>query len=284
MNIIFQINGGLGKSVMATAVCKSIKTKYPDCRLIVITGYPDVFLNNPYVHRCFRHQDVKYFYKDYIENQEFIFFGQEPYSTDEYVHNDAALIDLWCKLYDLPVIQNHGELYLTKREIDFYMKKHDFKTPILALQTNGSGGDLLYNWGRDIPPSFVKKIINKYESFKIYHIKNEGQMSYDGVVPFTDNIRAVAVLISLSHKRIFMDSCAQHIAASLGLSSSVLWITTSPKVFGYEMHNNLLANPETKILSLPNSYLSKYELVPSLSDFPYNDESEIFGDEILKQL
>ena len=30
MKIVFQISGGIGKSVAATAVCKAIKTRYPD--------------------------------------------------------------------------------------------------------------------------------------------------------------------------------------------------------------------------------------------------------------
>jgi uncharacterized phage-like protein YoqJ len=45
MNIIFTIQGGLGKSVVGTAVCKAIKKKYPSCKLIVLTGYPEVFTN-----------------------------------------------------------------------------------------------------------------------------------------------------------------------------------------------------------------------------------------------
>ena len=57
MNVIFQINGGIGKVVASTVVCKSIKAKYPDCKLIVVSGYPDVFLNNPNVDRA-----LGYFY------------------------------------------------------------------------------------------------------------------------------------------------------------------------------------------------------------------------------
>jgi hypothetical protein len=281
MNIIFQINGGIGKSIMATSICKSIKHKYPDSNLIVVTGYPDVFLNNPYVYRCIDFNKRNFFYKDFIEGKDFLFLGQEPYSTNDYIQNHTHLIDIWCKLYDLPVIQYQGELYLTKREIDFYNRKYDFKSPILALQSSGASGELMYNWGRDIPPSFVKDIIKKYSEYNIYHIRHESQISYEGTIPFTDNIRAVSILIAMSDKRIFIDSSCQHIAASLGLKSTVLWVTTNPKVFGYEIHNNLFADSETKYVSLNNSYLTKYELLTSVSDFPYNNESDIFGQETL---
>jgi hypothetical protein len=47
MKIIFQIDGGIGKSIAGTAVCKAIKAQYPKDKLYVITGYPEVFLCNP---------------------------------------------------------------------------------------------------------------------------------------------------------------------------------------------------------------------------------------------
>ena len=49
MKIIFQIDGGRGKCIAATAVCKAIKAQYPDSELIVVSGYPEVFLCNDYI-------------------------------------------------------------------------------------------------------------------------------------------------------------------------------------------------------------------------------------------
>ena len=54
-NIIFNIEGGIGKSIMATAVCEAIKKQYPQDRLIVVTAYPEVFICNPHVDKCFNH-------------------------------------------------------------------------------------------------------------------------------------------------------------------------------------------------------------------------------------
>lgn len=284
MNIVFQINGGLGKSVAATAVCKSIKEKYPDSFLIVLTGHPDVFLNNPNVDRCLKYGEFKYFYKDYLEGKEFIYLGQEPYSTDDYLKSKCSLVEIWCKLYDLPFIQSHGDIYLNRREIDFYSRKYNLDGNYVVMQTSGNSGDMLYNWSRDIPPSFVNKVVGKLNGQKIYHVKNEGQISYDGTIPFIDNIRAVMVLISMSKSRIFMDSSCQHIAAAMGLPSNVFWIATSSKVFGYDFNNNIQANPETKVVSLQNSFLQKYELVSPISDFPYNNEEEVFTTESLNSI
>lgn len=265
---------------MATAICKSIKIKYPESKLIVITGYPDVFLNNPEVYKCLAHNELRYFYQDYIKDGQFLFFGQDPYFENSYIKREKNLIETWCEMYDLPMVQIAGDIYLTKREIDFYSRKHQFSKPIMILQTSGAAGELMYNWTRDIPPVMAKSIINEFkDKYTILHIKKEEQIVYENTVPFTDNIRAVAVMIELSQKRVFMDSSCQHIAASLNKPSNVLWVTTSPNVFGYPIHNNIIAEPETKVVSLPNAVLSKYELVGNLSEFPYNDESEMFNTE-----
>ena len=72
MNIIFQISGGIGKSIAATAVCKAVKSEYPKAKLIVITGYPDVFLNNPHVDRVFAFGQAAYFYTDFIQDLSLI--------------------------------------------------------------------------------------------------------------------------------------------------------------------------------------------------------------------
>lgn len=284
MNIIFQINGGLGKCVASTAICKSIKTKYPSSNLIVIAGYPDVYINNPYVDRCIKHNENKYFFKDFIEGKDFLYLGQEPYLENSHIKSQKHLIETWCSLFDLPIDKIQGEIYLTKREIDFYSRKYQFSKPTLLLQTSGSSGEIMYNWTRDIPPVFAKKIIKKFSDYEILHIKGENQISYNGAIPFTDNIRAVSVMILLSQKRIFMDSCAQHISSSLGLSSNVFWIGTDPKVFGYDINKNIVANEETKKISLQNSFLHKYDLVGNIIDFPYNNEDDIFNEEVLDTL
>ena len=65
MKIFLKIDGGIGKSIAATAVCKAIKAQYPDCKLYIITGYPDVFEGNRLVYETMRHDEQNYFYQSY---------------------------------------------------------------------------------------------------------------------------------------------------------------------------------------------------------------------------
>ena len=124
MNIIFQINGGIGKCVMGTAICEILKKKYPESKLIVVSGYPDVFLNNPFVDRAYAFGEHKYFYSDYIENGDFKVFAHDPYLDTEHLKSEEHVIQTWCKLFDLEYNGEKTNIFITEREQQFYSKKY----------------------------------------------------------------------------------------------------------------------------------------------------------------
>jgi hypothetical protein len=53
------------------------------------------------------------------------------------------------------------------------------------------------------------------------------------------NKRSLIGILLNSSKRLLIDSCLQHAAAAFDLKSTVCWVSTDSKVFGYEMHNNI---------------------------------------------
>ena len=79
MNIIFQIEGGLGKSVMATAIVKVIKKRYKNANIIVVTAYTDVFLNNPDVFEVHHINQINGLYLKLIKDQKCKIFVEDPY-------------------------------------------------------------------------------------------------------------------------------------------------------------------------------------------------------------
>ena len=279
MNIIFQISGGIGKSILATAVCKAIKKKYPTDKLIVVTGYPDVFTNSKDVDMAFGFGQEGYFYTKYIENQEVKIMALEPYVVTEHIQQKEHLIETWCKLNDVPYNGEQPEVFINERERTFFQEKYKSDKPILLLQTNGGAEQqqVKYSWARDIPRHVVEAVVKEFiGEYNIVHIKREDQYGFEGTFPVTDNFKGIAVLIEMSAKRLFMDSFAQHTAAGLNKPSTVLWIANTPKVFGYEIHQNILANPFTEKGDLKNSYFGKFNIAGALEEFPYNNELEIF--------
>jgi hypothetical protein len=287
MNIVFQINGGIGKCVMATAVCEAIKKQHPESTLIVVSGYADVFLNNPFVDRAFNYGGFSYFYEEYLENQEFKIMAHDPYLETRHIMQDEHLIETWCKLFGVKYNGEQPKIYLTGRETDFFKKKFVSDKPIFLMQTNGGvPNDVKYSWARDIPRNIVLDVVNKFkDEYNIVHIKREDQLSYDNTFAVSDSFRALVVLISISSKRLFMDSFAQHVAAGLNLPSTVLWIANKPEVFGYKINDNILPNPFTTTPELRNAYLGKFNISGDLIEFPYKNEDEIFNiQDVLKSL
>jgi len=287
MNIIFQINGGIGKCVMATAVCEAIKKKYPDSKLIVVSGYADVFLNNPHVYRSYQYGGISYFYSDYIDGYDYKIFAHDPYVQTEHIEQKEHLIKTWCEMLDVPYSGEQPKIYLTGREIQFFENKFMSDRPILLLQTNGGAQtEHKYSWARDIPSSVAIKVINHFKlEYNVVHIRRDDQNQFEGTFGVSDSFRALCVLINMSTKRLFIDSFAQHVAASMSLPSTVCWISNLHKVFGYTIHNNILANPFTTKPELRNSYFGKFNIAGDLLEFPYNHEDEIFNiDQIIKSI
>lgn len=278
MNLILQINGGMGKCILSTAVIDAIKKQYPNDNLIVVSAYPDVFLNNPHIHRSYGFNNISYFYNEYIENKQFKIFAQDPYLETSYIKQDEHLIKTWCDMFDIPYNGEQPKIYLNSREVKFYQHKYVSNKPIMLIQSNGGAQtEHKYSWARDIPHSVMNQIIDEFKhDYHICHIKREDQISYKNTTPILDPFRQVCVLLLSSSKRLLIDSFTQHAAAALGIPSTVCWIGTSPDVFGYKIHDNILPNEFTSTPELKNSYFSKFNIIGDLLEFPYRNEDDIF--------
>jgi hypothetical protein len=278
-NIIFNIEGGIGKSIMATAVCEAIKNQYPNDKLIVLTAYPEVFICNPHVDKCYNHNQLSYFYSEFVEEGNFKAFMHNPYLETNFLKRKEHLLETWCNMFNIEYKGEQPKMYLTQREIDFYSRQFNSDKPIFVLQTNGGAvnQEIKYSWARDIPVSVAQRVVNEFkDEYNIFHIRRNDQIGLEGTIPVEANFRSLVGLIGMSSKRLLIDSFAQHTAKALGMDSVVCWIANTPEQFGYENNINIIANEETKKPELKNSFLSKYNIVGSLTEFPYNNESEIF--------
>jgi ADP-heptose:LPS heptosyltransferase len=279
MNIIFTIDGGLGKSIMSTAVLSAIKKQYPKGYIVVITAYPDVFIGNPNVNKVLNHSQTNGIYRQYVMNKDCKVFTSDPYTTSDYITESKHLIQIWCEMFGITYNGEQPELFISKSERQYFESFYKTEKPIMAIQTNGGGvgQPLQYSWTRDIPQTVVEEIINQFkDKYTILHIKREDQLSYPNTLQALDSFRSIAILLSLSEKRLLIDSSAMHISKALGLSSVVLWVGTNPNIFGYENNQNIVANPPTREINLEHNYFSKHLLFEDLSTIPYNDLNEMF--------
>jgi len=280
MNIIFQIDGGLGKSIMATAMVKVIKKRYKNANLIVVTAYPDVFLNNPNIFETHHVDQINGLYLKFVKDQKCKVFASEPYKdTDFITEQPISLLKTWCKVLGLNYNNEQPQIYLTQPEIDYFKPFYTNDKPILTIHPHGGpeGIGYQYAWTRDIPNPTVKEIIEHYkETHLIIHIKRQDQTVYDDTLQALDGFRSIAILLQMSDKRLLIDSFAQHMAAALNLKSTVCWISTKPETFGYKLHDNIKAEQFTKEPNLTSAVYNPFLLSEDVSTIPYNDLNEIF--------
>ena len=288
MNVIFQIQGGLGKSVAGTAVLKAIKKKYSKANIIVVTEHPQVFINNPNTNRVLQLHQTNGLYKTYIDKKDVKVFFADPYHHNDFINEEKHLIAIWCEMYGLKYNGEMPEIFLSKGEKEYFSQFYKLDKPIMAIQPNGGalGQPLKYSWTRDIPASVVNHVVNYFKSdYAIVHIKREDQLKYENTIGAMDDWRSIAIMLTMSSKRFLIDSSSMHIATALNLPSVVGWIGTNPKVFGYEMHKNIVANDFTKEINIEHNAYSKNLLFEDISTFPYNSFDEVFNvEEIINNL
>jgi len=280
MNIIFQIDGGLGKNILATAIIKVIKKRYKNSNLIIVTGFPDVFLNNPDVFEVYKPEQIYGFYLKFIKDQKCKVFVTDPYRTSDFIlDKPISLLKTWCELYGLRYNNEQPQIYLTQPEIDYFTPYYKTEKPILAIQPNGgpAGLNYQYSWTRDIPEPTMLELIEHYKNdYTIIHIKREDQKIYPDTMQALDGFRSIAILLQMSDKRLLIDSFAQHLSAALNKKSTVCWPNTKPEIFGYKLHDNIKANPITGTPNLTNAMYGPYNFSEEISTIPYKDLKDIF--------
>jgi hypothetical protein len=278
--VVWHIEGGLGKNVAATALISSVKEKYKDRKLILVVSYPEIFLNHPDIHRVYRVGMTSYFYDDYIKDKDTIVFKHEPYFQSDHIMKKKHLIENWCDLLDIKYEKQKPSLYpnMIQRDVMYNWRRNK---PTLILHTNGGPlqQNTLYSWTRDMPYGVAQAIVDRYS--EKYHIIQVGRDPGHAVVgaEFVNALMTNHELFSmllLSEKRVLIDSSLQHAAAAYNLPSTVLWVGTSPKNFGYEMHSNVVANPPKNDIKMIDSYLFDYSFDGVSYECPYMDASEMF--------
>jgi ADP-heptose:LPS heptosyltransferase len=283
--VIFHVEGGLGKNVASTAILKNIYKKYPDRKLIVVCSFPEIFLNNPYIHRVYRLGVSPYFWDDYINGKDTIVLRREPYFESSHMMQQSPLVETWHKMYELPFTRKDDlpELYLNMTQNEMH-KQWQRSRPIMLLHTNGGpimDGQPIYSWTRDMPKNVIEALVQQFgQQYHIIQIcKHESQsVNHPAVETITRQMSNTELftLLKVTAKRVLIDSCLQHAAAAFNLPSVVLWIGTHPKMFGYDIHKNIEAKPPIGNTKRIDSLYFDYALDGQFHECPYNSQDEMF--------
>jgi hypothetical protein len=287
--IVWHIEGGLGKNVAATSLIESLQIKYTDRKIIIVASYPEIFINHPIVYRVYKVGNTQYFYDDFIKDKDTIVFKHEPYFETNHIMKRKHLIENWCNLLGIEYTNQYPVLNfnLVQQRLANMWKR---EKPVLVIQTNGGpfNSGLIYSWTRDIPFDVSLLITEKYS--KTHHIiqvckPSSRKLPNVEVIDKQMSSMEIFLLLAIADKRILIDSCLQHASAALNIESTVFWIGTSPKNFGYVLHNNIVANPPTNVTKMIDSYLFDYSFDGITHECPYFTIEEMFNvTEIIKNI
>ena len=288
-NIIFQVNGGIGKSIMATAVCRAIKKTYPDYNLIVLTGYPEVFIGNSNVFRFYRSGMAPYLYEDFVKGENTLFMCDEPYLAKGYLNKTKHLTEAWCDVLGVKYDGPKPDLYLNPIEINKTRFQAPNNKPVLIFQPFGGGSkEVQYSWNRDIPPHQAQMLANTLsQKYHILQICREDQIKLQNVQHIHAPFRDIFGLIVNSQARLGIDSFMQHAAAAFNLTSTVAWVTNKPVTFGYKNHKNVQPDPTLKIVNSNGveGYIEQYDFSGHrVHDYPYSSPDVFNLNDIIKTL
>lgn len=286
---IFHIEGGLGKHVAATAVAKCIKNNHPNRKLIIVCGWPQVFLGLDFIEKVYRHSITPYFYDEYIENQDSLIFRHEPYFTTDHVVKRKPLIENWCKLYKLKYDKETPELKFNLRQKQIGANKWKRDKPVLLIHTNG--GPLKdqkhdYAWTRDLPGRNIVEVANHFlqKNYHIIQVCRKEEQCIEGIEHVYESIDNLEFfqLLAYSDKRLLIDSCLQHAACAMNLPSTVCWIGTSHTIFGYDFHNNIQATLPK--YNYPDRYMFDSQFTGETMECPFDSDNILDSEQIIKSL
>lgn len=222
LNLLLHINGGIGKCIMATAVIKSYKTMYPDSKVVVVSGYPEVFLNNPDVFKNFAFS-TPYLWQDYYGQPGWRVEAHDPYMEEAWIKNRKQhLIDIWCGLLKISNVQKTPLLYFSGPEVDELNAMIKVDKPLMVVQSTGGAHASNRSWTRNPPMSEFNEHLAQYlQTHFILHLAVAETPLLSNIHQRIDNLtrRQAMALIYFANSFVGIDSFGQHVRAANELAT-----------------------------------------------------------------
>ena len=241
-------NGGIGKHICATTMIRQIKEEEPDARIVTISGYPEIFLNNPKIYRNLHHM-TSYIFDDYIKGSEFR--TGDPYHWIEYYNNKKHLSNLYPLAYRFPKENEniYPEIYLHQNEMreaeDLIVRS---KKPVITIQSTG-GNQMIRQMKdprqlspRDLLQPIAQKIVDicVKEGFNLLQIRLPHEYPLKDVMAFNNlPFRKYMALVPFISGHIGIDSAMMHAVAAFKKPSLIFWNNTNVDTLGYPYMTNI---------------------------------------------
>jgi hypothetical protein len=255
-NLLLHINGGLGKCIMATAVIRSYKAANPQSKVVVVSGYPEVFLHNPDIYKNFPF-NTPYLWQDYYGKPGWNVEAQDPYLNDAWIKNRKQhLIDIWCGMLRIPSIQKTPLLYFSGPEADELNSQIKVDKPLLVVQSTGGSNPGARSWTRNPPQHEFEEYLAQFkDTHFVLHLALPDTPVLRNVHQRVDNFdrRKAMCLMYYAQEVLGIDSYAMHARAAnpnAGPSVFFLPLAETEQRLGYQKKTIKYLTPRQEIQDL----------------------------------
>jgi ADP-heptose:LPS heptosyltransferase len=277
MDYVIEIQGGIGKHIMATSFIKWLNEKYPDSKIKVISAYPEIFEYNPRVYRNLK-MGQAYLFEDYIHGCDLR--KGEPYSLVEYYRDENKMhcMKLFPKAYGFEYNENpQSEVYLTKgEEMDGQLYNSQNQNLITLQATGGLPPGIAYSKEkidmdqRDMPFEFACKIVSllNQKGYKVLQIRGQGERPIPDTLQLNIPFRNLLPIVKYAKGHVGIDSSMMHGAAIFKKPQLIFWGSTHKDNLGYTEN-------VTNISNKYGMHCRPYLQVDDLAGcFPFRDKNQ----------
>lgn len=273
-NLLLHINGGIGKCIMATAVIASYKAAYPEAKVVVVSGYPEVFVNNPYVYKNFPFA-TPYLWQDYYGQPGWNVSAHDPYMERAWIKNENLhLINIWCRMLGVDSVQKTPLLYFAGPEVDELQSMIKTDKPLMVVQSTGGGNPAARSWTRNPPPNELEEFLGAFkDTHFVLHLCLPETPALVNVHQRIENLnrRQAMCLIHYCAEFVGIDSYGQHARiANPNAGPTVIFFPLAESVdkLGYKKENWINLVPVQEVQDLLKNHQDYYATV-----FKFNIEN-----------
>lgn len=265
---LINVEGGLGKNVMLTAILEEFKQTKGYDELYVISPYFDVFKACSAVTEAFPPGQGT-LYQELVLDDDCDVYWKEPYSNQKFIKKQCHLFEAWADEFGFK-LDNYADSYvpqLDKIEEAFpavaqaaRMQMEEWHQNYCIVQFNGGQsplGPMQDQNGNPIPyndqqeaikrnyfkgDKIVKLLKEKYgDDCTIVHFALPNEPTIEGTVKVQIPYLAYHLIAANAKAIVCTDSSLQHLATGVNDNVTVIWGETRPEHFGYGCNNNVCA-------------------------------------------
>lgn len=261
--VVVQMEGGLGKQVALTALISYFKENYE--QLIVLSSYPDVFINNPNVYRAISYT-TPYAYEEYFKTADDIVYPC-GYRDTNFRKRRIHLIEAACNSINISYNKEmKPELYSNLSEETQINEIKEKLGNYIIIQANGAPNVMARDYDINKMAEVVKNIKELYPDLSIINYSLPGATEIAGTIKMNFPTPIWFALVRECETFIVVDSSLQHMSAAYDKKGVVLWGSTNPTCFGWSHNINL-----TGKCLYADTHCTRPYFVPSV-DFKGNGE------------